>query len=480
MQYSYRSFFSFLLVAAVGVGLVGCDTLTEGNNVDPNQAREASPEVVLTSTQVATALFHEGNHARVASIWSKQLTGTDRQYVSLNTYQANASDFDNLWITGYADVIGDLQSVKDQTEESNKLVFGIAQVLEAYTFGTKAALHGSIPYSEARQGRDNLNPKFDDQTAVYEGVISTLQSAVSNLEAGGISPGSKDIYYGGSATSWKQLAWTLRARFQLHRGNYQAAFDAAKNGISSPANNMVTPHGSAQSVNSNPYWLFHDIERTGYLAATDSYVSSAFTDTTSSAFRVNSKTDESARFASYFTDGGTDLDTNDGADDDSDDATYFCQTCDYTQVSYQENELIKAEAALLKSSTDMSAALTALNNAREASDAAYAPGTDNYQPYMMSDFASGGIANQGESQANALLKEILEEKYVTLMGHIEAFNDLRRTDNFLEISPRGSQGFPQRFYVSQQELDSNDNRSETKDLFSETAVNESIDYNGVN
>lgn len=460
--------------------MAGCDTLTEGNNVDPNQSLDAAPEVVLTSAQVATGVFQEGNHARVSSIWSKQLTGTDRQYVSLNSYQANASDFDNLWITGYADVIGDLKPVKEKTREGNKLVLGIAQVVEAYTFGTKAALHGDIPYSEVGLGRDNTNPAIDDQMTVYNGVTDTLESAITNLQAGGISPGDNDIFYGGDPAKWIELAWTLKARFELHMGNYQAAYEAAQNGISSRANNMTTPHGGAQGVNSNPFWLFHDIERTGYLAATDSYVSAAFSDTSSSAFRVNSKTDESARFAAYFTDGGGDLDTNDGGDDDSDDATYFCQTCDYDLVTYQENELIKAEAALLKSTTDMSAALTALNNAREASDAVYAPGTDNYQDYVMSDFASGGIANQGESQANALLKEIIEEKYVTLMGHIEAFNDLRRTDNFLGISPRGNQGFPQRFYIAQQELDANSNLEGTKDLFGETPANANIDYTGVN
>ena len=64
----------------------------------------------------------------------------------------------------------------------------------------------------------------------------------------------------------------------------------------------------------------------------------------------------------------------------------------------------------------------------------------------MSDFQSGGIANpQGESQRRALLRETLEEKYVSLMAHIEVFNDVRRTDNFLNVPPKRGDQLPQRF-----------------------------------
>ena len=51
----------------------------------------------------------------------------------------------------------------------------------------------------------------------------------------------------------------------------------------------------------------------------------------------------------------------------------------------------------------------------------------------MADLAEGGIAGRpGESAEDALLHEILEEKYASLVGQIEVFNDLRRTDNYLD------------------------------------------------
>jgi hypothetical protein len=469
-------FIGILLVATgLAVGIGGCDSLTEGYDKDPNQPTTADAGLILNSAQVGTILYNDGNHARIAAIWSGHLTGADRQYSSLNNYNATSSDFDNLWITGYADVLGDLQDVKSKTRGSNPLVLGIAQVLEAYTFGTTTALHGDVPYAQAAAGRENLNPEFTGQSSIYQGVVDSLDAAIANLEAGGISPGQQDVFFNGDAQPWIEVAYTLKARFQLHRGNYEGALTAAQNGISSRDNNLIAPHGGSQSVNTNPFWLFKEVERSTYMTAGDSYAARLL-DSSADAYRGNSKTDESARFGEYFitTDGGSyDMNTSEGA--------YFGQAADYALVTYAENELIEAEAELLvNGSSGYSDALAALNNARDANDAKLAPGTDNYEDYALSDFASGGLANDGQSQGNALLTEVLEEKYLTLMAHIETFNDVRRTDNFLGVPVKDGNELPQRFLIPQVEITTNDNApSNPPGIFQETPVNSEVDYTGL-
>ncbi|MFB6230893.1 MAG: SusD/RagB family nutrient-binding outer membrane lipoprotein [Salinibacter sp.] len=470
--YHYRVLTSLLLVAVLSVGVLGCDSFTSGYDKDPNSATETTANLALNSAQVAAILYQDGNQARMASIFNSQLTGADRQYAGFNSYNVNSSDFDNMWVTGYADVIGDLSVVKEKTRGSNALVLGIAQVIEAYTFGTKAALHGSVPMKEAAKGDANLNPKFTPQMDVYSAVVGSLDVAISNLQAGGISPGDKDIFFGGEAQKWIETAYTLKARFLLHMNRPGDALAAAQNGISDPSNNLMASHGATRGVDSNPFWLFHDIERTGYLQAADSYAAKILDDSTS-AYRGNAKTDESARFNDYFIGdpGGWDLNTASGA--------YFGQTSDYPLVTYRENELIKAEAYVLRdNSGDMASALTALNNAREAADAQYS-GDDYYQNYEMEDFQSDSLANpQGESQRRALLRETLEEKYVSLMAHIEVFNDVRRTDNFLNIPPKRGGQLPQRFLIAQTEINANNNAPQNPPgIFEVTPANQ-FDYPG--
>ncbi|MEO5967290.1 MAG: hypothetical protein ABIP68_04640, partial [Ferruginibacter sp.] len=77
------------------------------------------------------------------------------------------------------------------------------------------------------------------------------------------------------------------------------------------------------------------------------------------------------------------------------------------------------------------------------------------------------------SQQDALLTEILKEKYVTLIGQIEQFNDVRRTKNFLAIPPVRGTELPQRFLYAQDEINTNPNTPilTTADLFRPTPAN---------
>ena len=54
--------------------------------------------------------------------------------------------------------------------------------------------------------------------------------------------------------------------------------------------------------------------------------------------------------------------------------------------------------------------------------------TVKYDPYIDADFVAGGIENKGTALAKerALLREIIEERYVSLYGQILPFNDFRR------------------------------------------------------
>jgi hypothetical protein len=472
-----------LLIGLVGLGLTGCD-FTEGYNEDPNSPTDAPSNLTLNSAQVGSMVFQEDNYARIAGIWSGQLTGGQRQYSGLDSYNTTASGFDNMWTTAYADVIGDLQPVKaDARASGNRLVLGIAKTIEAHTHGTLAAVHGSVPFGEAAAGNENLNPAFTDQATIYGNVVDSLDGsngAIQDLQAGGVSPGSQDVFFGGDAQAWIEVAYTLKARYLLHQGNYSGALAAARNGISSSEKNMMGPHGNSNNNNANPFYLFHDIERSGYLTATNSHAAELL-DSATNQYRGNAKTDESGRLNYYFTgsQGGYDLNTSEDA--------YFGQASDYPLVTYVENELIKAEALLQAnapnpSNSVLSDALTALNNAREANDQKLGTGTNYYDDYELSDFSSGGIANSGSSQANALLSEILEEKYLSMMGHIEAFNDVRRTENFIGVplKSNSASSLPQRYLIAQTEINANDNAPDSPPgVFETTPVNGSVSYSGV-
>ena len=105
------------------------------------------------------------------------------------------------------------------------------------------------------------------------------------------------------------------------------------------------------------------------------------------------------------------------------------------------------------------------------------PAQVKYDAYDAADFNNGGMENMdGLSADDALLREILEERYVTFFGQTEGFNDTRRTENEttvrVPIQPNVGTQLPQRFLYPQTEIDRNSNTpSPIPGFFEPTDVN---------
>ena len=81
--------------------------------------------------------------------------------------------------------------------------------------------------------------------------------------------------------------------------------------------------------------------------------------------------------------------------------------------------------------------------------AAHESNYGGYNAYVITDSQVNTTAN--------LLKEILIEKYVSLFGQVEAFNDVRRTSNLIGVPVNNGTALPGRFLYPQSEINSNAN-----------------------
>lgn len=479
--------YTLFLTSLVLLG--SCKKITEDLNVDPNRPTDAPANLLLNGTEVASIIAYEGNLARVGGIFSNSFTGADRQYTLLNSYTSTAPDYDDGWDNLYATVISQaIVGEKKSAAVNNRLMVGIFQVLQAQGFGFAADMWGDVPFSEVGDEVNFPKPKFDSQTTVYTGVQTLLDKAITNLNSGvGVSPAEKDFFFQGSAAKWIQVAYTLKARFYLHAKNYSAAATAAQSGISSAANNMMAPHGKTFLSDFNVYYSFLSYDRPGYMTAADA-AAPKYLDPTNALYRGNTKTDETGRYNYLYQTGlnTEDLEPNvlyaaDWGNASNEDG-FFGALTSFPLVTYSENNLILAEA-LLKGSGDLSGALAALNlhrsymNAGGYINSGYVALGSVYLPYILQDFLPGGIENastSGQTQGQALLREILEERYVTFIGQLEQFNDIRRTKNYLGVAIKnGASKFPQRFLYPQSEINTNPNTPilSATDLFKETTVN---------
>ncbi len=456
----YKIFFLSLVLGGMLLG--SCKDFVEGINEDPNNAADAPLEAVLTSVFASSIIAHEGHPARLACLWSRQFSGRDRQYSAYDVYNINSSEFQ--WDVNYILTLNSDVVIEKAEAENNLLASGIAKIMKAHTLGMTTALWGNAPFSESAQFPEIENAKFDDQMSIYNGIQVLLDDAIGDLSGGPTSDpvAAKDIFFGGDAAAWEKVAQTLKARFYLHVGDHTQAVAVANKGLLDAAADWMLPHTTGTYLqDQNLYYSFGIVDREGYMTAEDATLPD-WLDPASANYRGNDKTDETERFNFLYTGEGPKYDLNYGG--------MWAPDALFPLATAVENYLILAECAWRND--DMPAALDNLNMARSILAAQFPTG--KYEAYEMADFAPDGMAGSaGKTGEEALLYEIMEEKYASLVGQIEVFNDLRRTDNFLGLLPVQGNAFPQRYLVPQVEIDANVNvPSPIPGLFDPTPVNQ--------
>jgi hypothetical protein len=190
--------------------------------------------------------------------------------------------------------------------------------------------------------------------------------------------------------------------------------------------------------------------------------------------RNNTKTNEEARFKYYRIDetGGR---ANLGIIE---------QFEPHILVGYKENLLILAEAGLRTQNFDTGLGhlndLRAFLNSGGFLNANFVDEPYLYEPYVAADFAPGGMENQdGIDQTRALLREIVEERYISGFGMYMPFNDarrLRKDDSDIAVpiplNTSTATAQPERLPYSDDELNANPNAPQEPGIFTVTPVNQ--------
>ncbi|TAE31794.1 MAG: SusD/RagB family nutrient-binding outer membrane lipoprotein [Cytophagales bacterium] len=472
-----------LSILTAGFLLASCESYVDKvDEIDPTAPTDANIPALMTATQVAYQGVMEGEMARLAGMWSGYFTGSDRQYTTLYNYNAVSADFDGSWGNVFAGVIKNARLLRQKgIAAGNRSVQGVAKIMEAHTMGTSAALWGDVPFTQAANLAQFPNPTYDSQTAVYAAVQTLLSEAITDLSAN-VGTISGDYMYDGGRAFWVSAANTLKARFFLHQGQYQQAINFATNGIKNPDLNLYAYHNREYQKTFNIYYSFLTYDRSGYMTAEGAHAVRLL-DAGDRLTRNNTKTDEEARLNFYYQSGLNTgsvepnvLSSFDWGNDPTEDG-FFAAEARFPLVTFEENQLILAESQARLAQT--APALASLNLLRSY----YNSGLNlnegyrglglRYAPYVLADFNAGGIENRAgtRSAEQALLFEILEERYITFIGQIEGFNDIRRTNNALRVPANTGTQIPRRFLYSQAEINANTSAPRpTPDLFTPTAI----------
>ena len=465
------------LLALLIIFSFSCEDINEDINSNPNDIliTDVEDKLFLTGAQLANIQLQLGHLNRISGMYSGQLIGFTSLYANIYGMALSTVESNGSWNALYVGVLTNMRQL--QNNSNNTLLVGIAEVMEGHAFGTAASLWGAIPYSEA--GNPEISdPVFDSQVSVYNAAIQKLNSGISTLQSASSTSLSQDIIFGGNKDKWIEAAYTLIARFNLHKKDYAAAISAANNGISSASGDMQYKPPGTQSGDQNLFATILNGSRAGDLGNSSGGSESYLLQLLSNDYSINrnhSKTDESARYGYYK------INSSSG----SANTGIIAETEPQNMVTYFENELILAEAKARQGS--LSDGLTHLNNVRSWLNSGgnlndnHNSGGFKYEAFTSSDFNSGGIENSdGVDPKTAFLREVIEERYVSGFGMHMAYNDarrLRKSDSAISVPFTLVLGpnppYPERMPYAATELNSNSNApAEDPGIFTKTEVNQ--------
>lgn len=432
--------------------LLSCSELNEDFNTYPNVLTSAPDYKLLQHSQLGIVNISSGEISRLVGIWTDQFQATDRGYL-IGQYEFYPRYFDSKWnsfyLGGCQNSYGAINQAKDLDHSIEE---GVAKIMHAIYFGEAAALWGDIPCRETFQIQDYPNPKFDPQKQVFEDVQILLTEAIENLEHAFVANAYGTPVFVPNDASWAEVAHSLKARYFLITKEYEKALVESRLGISSPNSDLLSVHRDEEGAK-NLYYQFLVEQRGDYMGGADSHLVQLLT---GKIPRELNTPGDTLRFDYYFKffnsnylNTNIELNTYPGG--------VFAADASFPIISWIETRLIEAEASLRTGTGDV---LTPFNKVRDHLNRTYGSGFPH-----------------STSSGEKLLKEILEEKYISLIGSLQTFHDLRRTKNLLEIPfiPRygvENKNHPERFIYPQVEIDLNSNFPGLIDIYEPTPVNQ--------
>lgn len=154
------------------------------------------------------------------------------QHVTASPYEITAN-VNTRYGVYYSQILPNLFEIRRQIakmddKDKYQKIGAIAYIIQVLHGIKVTDMNGSIPYTQAEQGRyeSNYSPVYDNQETLFNTWLSELDNSIGILSNTSLPNqadiGSSDIFYKGDATKWVKLANTLKLRIAARLENQNA------------------------------------------------------------------------------------------------------------------------------------------------------------------------------------------------------------------------------------------------------------------
>ena len=200
--------------------LTSCETNELDLREDPNflTPSQASPDFFLNSIQEDFARhidgdatgdpqdnFQTGGNVNGDGLSVLGMELTRLQAYGSRDYQSGYQDIDtdDEWDNAYRGILFDIRNMTPAAEEAGLTRhLGIAQFIEAYVIVSLVDFFGDVPYTEAVQAPEIINPTLESGASVYDAALVLLDQAIVNFTNTASTNPATDYFYGNDYDKW--------------------------------------------------------------------------------------------------------------------------------------------------------------------------------------------------------------------------------------------------------------------------------------
>ena len=223
-----------LLFATIAMGLAttSCDSYLDINQ-SPNSPQESNMTsgIMMPAAEI-NLMASFGDFMRIAGGYYAQYycqTFGTSNYLDYSQFRMSASRSSGAYTQLTSRTLKSLDYVlRFSRQEQEWGSYLAATALKAYTYQLLVDAYGEVPYTEAMQDLNNMSPKYDEGTDIYDALVDSLDFALSKA-----APGNKVctnlLYPDEDATRWIRFANAVKLKLLMRESgvkNVQTKLDA--------------------------------------------------------------------------------------------------------------------------------------------------------------------------------------------------------------------------------------------------------------
>src|SRR5579872_1663150 len=221
--------FSYMILGGL-LAMASCSKKLDTNLKDPNgpAIADLSGKDIFAQALVSTAQNKVGANISNAvdnydyaqqwmGYWARNTgwasSGSQQQ---METFSLNNSFGDGIWQSLYHNIY-DYNYVMGHSA-TGSILPGASRVMRTMVFEDLVDQFGNIPYTQAVQPPQILQPSYDSARTIYKDLVVQLDSAIIALQASqSTSDDAADVMFKGNKTLWLQFANTIKLRILLRQ-----------------------------------------------------------------------------------------------------------------------------------------------------------------------------------------------------------------------------------------------------------------------